>query len=77
MPPATPTSIRILGIDPGLRVTGFGFWTKRGQKLTYLTSGWMRTPDGELPERLKAILESLGAVIAQISRTKSRSRRSS
>jgi len=58
-------SIRILGIDPGLRVTGFGLIERSGQKLTYLTSGVVRTPDGELPDRLKAILENLSAVIAQ------------
>ena len=58
-------SIRILGIDPGLRVTGFGLIDRTGQKLTYLTSGVVRTPDGLLPDRLKAILESLGAVIAE------------
>ena len=58
-------SIRILGIDPGLRVTGFGLIDRTGQKLTYLTSGVVRTPDGQLPDRLKAILESLGAVIAE------------
>ena len=63
------TSIRILGIDPGLRVTGFGLIERAGQKLIYLTSGVVRTPDGQLPDRLKAILESLGAVIAQHSPT--------
>jgi crossover junction endodeoxyribonuclease RuvC len=62
-------AIRILGIDPGLRVTGFGLIERTGQKLIYLTSGVVRTPDGQLPDRLKAILESLGAVIAQHSPT--------
>jgi crossover junction endodeoxyribonuclease RuvC len=61
--PQTP--IRILGIDPGLRVTGFGLIQRAGQRLAYLTSGVVRTPAGELPDRLKAILESLGEVIAQ------------
>jgi crossover junction endodeoxyribonuclease RuvC len=58
-------AIRILGIDPGLRVTGFGLIERTGQKLIYLTSGVVRTPNGQLPDRLKTILESLGAVIAQ------------
>jgi crossover junction endodeoxyribonuclease RuvC len=61
--PQTP--IRILGIDPGLRVTGFGLIQRAGQRLAYLTSGVVRTPAGELPDRLKTILESLGEVIAQ------------
>ncbi|HET7831908.1 MAG TPA: crossover junction endodeoxyribonuclease RuvC [Gallionella sp.] len=62
---APRSTIRILGIDPGLRVTGFGVLDKEGQQLHYVASGCIRTPDGELPERLKVILESLGAVIAQ------------
>jgi len=58
-------TIRILGIDPGLRVTGFGVLEKDGQQLHYIASGCIKTPDGELPERLKSILDSLGEVIAQ------------
>jgi crossover junction endodeoxyribonuclease RuvC len=57
--------MRILGIDPGLRVTGFGVIDKVGQQLHYVASGCIKTPVGELPERLKSILNSLGEVIAQ------------
>ncbi len=57
--------MRILGIDPGLRVTGFGVIDKVGQQLHYVASGCIKTPIGELPERLKSILNSLGEVIAQ------------
>lgn len=63
--PDPRSSIRILGIDPGLRITGFGIIDKEGQKLHYVASGCIKTPDGELPERLKNILNSLGEVIAQ------------
>lgn len=56
--------VRILGIDPGLRITGFGVIEKVGQKLQYIASGCIKTPAGELPPRLKVILESLGEVIA-------------
>ena len=55
---------RILGIDPGLRVTGFGIIDKRGNKLAYVTSGCIRAPAGLLPDRLKCILENLREVIA-------------
>jgi crossover junction endodeoxyribonuclease RuvC len=58
-------TVRIMGVDPGLRATGFGLIERRGQQLVYLASGVVRTPDAELPERLKAILENLGEVIAQ------------
>ncbi len=57
--------VRILGIDPGLRVTGFGVIDKLGNKLTYLSSGCVRTNDGEsLPERIKTILEGIAEVVA-------------
>ncbi len=58
-------TVRILGIDPGLRVTGFGVIDKEGQQLHYVASGCIKTLAGELPERLKVILNSLGMVIAQ------------
>ena len=57
-------TIRILGIDPGLRITGFGVIDKIGQKLSYVASGCIKTPAGDLPPRLKVILESLAEVIA-------------
>lgn len=57
--------MRILGIDPGLRITGFGVIEKHGQQLHYVASGCIKTPDGELSERLKSILDSLGEVIVQ------------
>ena len=57
--------MRILGIDPGLRTTGFGVLEKVGQQLNYVASGCIKIPDGELPQRLKTILDSLREVIAQ------------
>ena len=63
---AEASGIRILGIDPGLRITGFGVLDQSGQKLAYVTSGCIRTPqDGELSIRLKTILDGLAEVIAQ------------
>ncbi|MDY7577546.1 crossover junction endodeoxyribonuclease RuvC [Herbaspirillum sp. RTI4] len=55
--------MKILGIDPGLRVTGFGVIDKQGNRLTYIASGTIKTSEGSLPERLKTILLSLGEVI--------------
>ena len=57
--------MRILGIDPGLRITGFGVLDQVGQQLHYVASGCIKTPGGELPERLKVIMNSLGEVIVQ------------
>ena len=58
-----PPTIRILGIDPGLAVTGYGVLDRNGNKLAYVTSGRIRTPGEELARRLKAILEGLSEVI--------------
>ena len=58
------TSVRILGVDPGLRVTGFGVIEKTGSKLHYVTSGCVRSGAGELAVRLKAILDGLAEIIA-------------
>ncbi len=55
--------MRILGIDPGLRVTGYGVIEKSGKGLLYVASGCIKSPDGELPDRLKNILESVQEVI--------------
>jgi crossover junction endodeoxyribonuclease RuvC len=56
-------SVRILGIDPGLRVTGFGVIEKNGDRLAYVTSGCIRSGDADLPDRLKTILACLREVI--------------
>jgi len=56
--------IRIMGIDPGLRVTGFGIVEKKGSILTYIGSGCIRTVPGPLALRLKTILEGLAEIIS-------------
>lgn len=54
----------ILGIDPGLRTTGFGVIEKQGSKLRYIASGTIKTgSDGALPPRLKVILNGIGEVV--------------
>ncbi|HUQ75565.1 MAG TPA: crossover junction endodeoxyribonuclease RuvC [Burkholderiales bacterium] len=56
--------MRILGIDPGLRVTGFGIIEAQRGVLRYVTSGCVKSGQGDLAIRLKAILEGLKEVIA-------------
>lgn len=56
--------MRILGIDPGLRITGFGLIEKSGQKLSYLASGVIKSGEGELPQRLGVLFAGLSEVIA-------------
>lgn len=55
----------ILGIDPGLRTTGFGVIEKHGSKLRYIASGTVKTAsEGDLPPRLKIILQGVGEIVA-------------
>ena len=63
--PMGAAAVRILGIDPGLRVTGFGIVDKSGSRVAYVASGCIRTGEARaLPERLAVILQSLEEVIA-------------
>ncbi|MFM6991407.1 MAG: crossover junction endodeoxyribonuclease RuvC [Rhodoferax sp.] len=60
--------MRILGIDPGLRVTGFGVVDVQGQALDYVASGTIATAhvdQGKLPERLKVLFEGVREVIGR------------
>ena len=55
----------ILGIDPGLRTTGFGVIEKQGSKLRYIASGTIKTGlEGALPPRLKIILDGVREIVA-------------
>jgi crossover junction endodeoxyribonuclease RuvC len=58
---------RILGIDPGLRHTGFAVIQKAttGSQLTYVTCGVIKSGEGEVPERLRIILKSLSELIRE------------
>jgi crossover junction endodeoxyribonuclease RuvC len=55
---------RILGIDPGLRTTGFGVIEQAGQKLAYVASGTVKSGEGELPTRLGVLFAGITEVIA-------------
>ena len=55
---------RILGLDPGLRITGFGVVDQLGSQLRYVASGCIKSGEGSLPERLKIILDGVREVIA-------------
>jgi crossover junction endodeoxyribonuclease RuvC len=54
---------RILGIDPGSRLTGFGVLDFAGDRPTYVASGTVRTPEGSFPDRLKRIFVSVGEIV--------------
>ena len=57
--------MRILGIDPGLRTTGFGVVESVGNRLHYIASGTIKTDAvdiGQLPARLKIIFDGVREV---------------
>lgn len=56
-------SVRILGLDPGSRRTGFGVIECRGPKSTQLTNGCLSVGTGSLNERLRAIFEGVQELI--------------
>ena len=56
-------TVRILGIDPGSRITGFGVIDVSGSKSVHVDSGCIRIGDGLLTERLKRLYESLTEII--------------
>ncbi|NLR76518.1 MULTISPECIES: crossover junction endodeoxyribonuclease RuvC [Leeia] len=58
--------MRILGIDPGLRVTGFGVLDQQGQQLSYVTSGCIKSGEGLLPARLKVLFDSIVQIVQQV-----------
>ena len=56
--------IRILGIDPGLRNTGWGIIDVEGARLSFVACGTIKPDDkAELSVRLRAIYEGLSGVI--------------
>ena len=58
------TTVRLLGIDPGSRVTGYGIIDIDGPRSRYVGSGCIQTESSRpLPERLKTIFEGLAGII--------------
>ena len=57
--------MRILGIDPGSRFTGFGIIDVQGDNATLVRHGVIRTGNGEFTERLGVIFAELRALIEE------------
>ena len=55
--------LRILGIDPGSRLTGFGVLDFAGHEPTYVASGSVSSIDGDFPTRLRYIFESVREIV--------------
>lgn len=55
--------MKILGVDPGSQITGYGIIEQQGQRQIYLGSGCIRIGLKTWPERLKTIFEGLSQII--------------
>lgn len=56
---------RILGIDPGSRITGYGIVDVVGRDVTYVDSGCVRLADEAMPLRLMMIHQAIAELVRQ------------
>ncbi|QPK63749.1 crossover junction endodeoxyribonuclease RuvC [Methylomonas sp. LL1] len=56
--------IRILGIDPGSRITGYGVVETTPRGIRYVASGCIRVKAEDFPARLKQIFDGVTEIIA-------------
>lgn len=57
--------MRILGLDPGSRYTGYGLIAKRGSSLEAICFGRFAAPTGPLPERLAHLSAELRMLVTR------------
>ena len=62
---ATRSPLRILGLDPGSRATGYGVLDREGDELRWVAHGVLRPRPGTLASRLGALAGELSAVLEQ------------
>ncbi len=65
MNPSPPAASRILGIDPGSRLTGFGVIDAGGRQAVYVASGAVQSARGSFPERLQLIFDSVAEIVTE------------
>ena len=60
--------MRILGIDPGTRITGYGIIDVEGNRLRHVDNGIIKTRSSDpLPLRLKIIYDGLSTILKEFS----------
>jgi crossover junction endodeoxyribonuclease RuvC len=62
---ATPVNVRILGLDPGSRRTGFGIIECSGPDYRHVAHGCIAVDGLQVAERLRQIFQSLQALITE------------
>lgn len=67
-PIASKPTVRILGIDPGSRITGYGIIDVCGQKNTHIASGCIRmNTDDDLANRCRQIYDQINDLVHEYS----------
>jgi len=56
--------MRILGVDPGSRKTGYGIVDVEGSRITHVTHGLITVGDGDFTARLGMLFSELSSLIA-------------
>ncbi len=56
---------RILGIDPGSRITGYGVIEVHGQRQHWIASGCVRCAEGDFPSRIARIFSAIEHVATE------------
>lgn len=62
-PPACRAPVRVLGLDPGSRITGFGVIDCVGREQRYVASGAVRTTAGASAVRLQEIYRAIVGLV--------------
>jgi crossover junction endodeoxyribonuclease RuvC len=62
---AIPARTRVLGLDPGSRLTGYGVVDCEAHQPRYVASGSIRTAEGEFAARLQEIFHGIAALVAE------------
>ena len=57
--------MRVVGIDPGSRITGYGVVEMDGARVVHIANGCIRVGDGELSRRLADIHAGISAVLEE------------
>lgn len=65
VPVVAPSRVRVLGLDPGSRATGYAVLECAGTSSTYLVSGSIRTTAESFPLRLEEIFAGVSRVVGE------------
>ncbi len=56
---------RIIGVDPGSRITGYGIIDSNRQRLDHVANGCVAAKTGTFPERIKFIFQELSDLVGE------------